>query len=87
MLKFLSYIFILPVWIYQKIVSPLFPNSCRFNPTCSVYTIQALKLRGPFIGLWLSFKRIVKCHPWGGSGYDPVPESEHGKRKLKEKDA
>jgi putative membrane protein insertion efficiency factor len=85
MFKLLSYIFILPVWGYQKIISPLFPSSCRFDPTCSVYTIQALKSRGPFIGLWLSFKRILKCNPWGKSGYDPVPEPEI--RNLKDQDA
>ncbi|MCZ7615923.1 MAG: membrane protein insertion efficiency factor YidD [Ignavibacteriaceae bacterium] len=59
--------------IYQLIISPLFPPSCRFTPTCSHYTIEALRKYGIIKGSWLGFKRIIKCHPWGGSGYDPVP--------------
>tara|TARA_B100001964_G_C13733229_1_gene379731 strand:- start:158 stop:421 length:264 start_codon:yes stop_codon:yes gene_type:complete len=87
MLKLLSYIFIFPVWGYQKLISPLFPNACRFDPTCSVYAIEAIKIRGPFTGLWLSFKRIIKCHPWGSSGYDPVPGHKQGDKKINDKDA
>ncbi len=84
MFKILGYIFILPIWIYQKLISPLFPSSCRFDPTCSVYAIEAIKIRGPFIGLWLSIKRISKCHPWGRSGYDPVPNQKQCCSKLKD---
>lgn len=73
----LKYLFSLPliglVKFYQKCISPLKPASCRFSPTCSQYALEALKKYGPFKGLWLSIKRILKCHPWGGSGYDPVP--------------
>jgi hypothetical protein len=72
MLRLLGYFLLVPIWIYQKVLSPLFPSSCRFNPTCSVYAEQAIKTKGPFIGFWLAVKRIAKCHPWGGSGYDPV---------------
>jgi len=59
--------------IYQLLISPLFPPSCRFTPTCSHYTLDALKKYGILKGGWLSFRRIIRCHPWGGSGYDPVP--------------
>jgi len=64
---------LLPIWIYQKAISPYTPPSCRFTPTCSEYARQALLKYGPFKGLWLAIKRIARCHPWGGSGYDPVP--------------
>ena len=84
MFKILGYIFILPIWIYQKLISPLFSNTCRFEPTCSVYAIEAIKIRGPIIGLWLSIKRISKCHPWGGTGYDPVPDQKQCCSKLKD---
>ena len=64
---------LLPIWLYQKVISPYTPPSCRFTPTCSEYAKQALKKHGPIKGLWLAIKRISRCHPWGGSGYDPVP--------------
>lgn len=66
-------IFILPVLIYQYMISPFFPSSCRFTPTCSEYTKQAIIKHGIFKGTKLGAKRISKCHPWGDSGYDPVP--------------
>ncbi|NBU03282.1 MAG: membrane protein insertion efficiency factor YidD [Bacteroidetes bacterium] len=59
--------------IYQYLLSPLLPNSCRFVPTCSQYGVEALQKYGPIKGFWLTAKRILRCHPWGGSGYDPVP--------------
>ncbi|NWG27152.1 MAG: membrane protein insertion efficiency factor YidD [Ignavibacteriaceae bacterium] len=65
--------FIVVIKMYQLIISPLFPPSCRFTPTCSHYSIEALKKYGILKGSWLSFKRIIRCHPWGGSGFDPVP--------------
>lgn len=71
--KILVFILIIPVKIYQWVISPMIGPSCRYTPTCSVYSIQALKKHGPFKGLWLAIKRIVSCNPWGGSGYDPVP--------------
>lgn len=73
LLKILSYPFILLIRIYQKIISPLIGPKCRFTPTCSNYAVEALKKYGVFKGSWLAVKRIAKCHPWGGSGYDPVP--------------
>ena len=66
-------ILILPVRFYQKFISPLTPPSCRFTPTCSQYAVEALRKHGPVNGLWLAIRRILRCHPWGGSGYDPVP--------------
>ena len=66
-------ILILPVRFYQLAISPMLPPSCRYVPTCSQYTIEALRQDGPVKGLWLAVKRILRCHPWGGSGYDPVP--------------
>ena len=59
--------------IYQIIISPLFGGNCRFYPTCSNYSIEALKEYGFFIGLKLIFLRLIKCHPWGGSGIDMLP--------------
>ena len=64
---------ILLIKIYQLLISPLFPPSCRFTPTCSEYTLEALKKYGILKGGWLGFRRIIRCHPWGSSGYDPVP--------------
>ncbi|MEZ7884682.1 MAG: membrane protein insertion efficiency factor YidD [Bacteroidales bacterium] len=64
---------ILLIKFYQYGISPLKPPSCRFTPTCSHYSIEALKKHGPIKGLYLSIRRILRCHPWGGSGYDPVP--------------
>ncbi|MGC6437393.1 MAG: membrane protein insertion efficiency factor YidD [Flavobacteriaceae bacterium] len=58
---------------YQKFISPLFPAKCRFQPTCSHYCIEALQTHGLIKGGLLGLKRILSCHPWGGSGYDPVP--------------
>ncbi len=69
--------FVLLVRIYQGGISPLIPSSCRFSPTCSHYTLEALKTHGLFKGGWLSIKRISKCHPWGGDGYDPVPPKDN----------
>ncbi|MBR5885973.1 MAG: membrane protein insertion efficiency factor YidD [Alistipes sp.] len=61
------------VRFYQLCISPLKPATCRFTPTCSSYALQALQKYGPIKGSWLALKRILRCHPWGGSGYDPVP--------------
>jgi putative membrane protein insertion efficiency factor len=71
--NFFVFLLILPVKIYKIIISPLLPPSCRYTPTCSTYAIEALKKHGPIKGLYLAAKRILSCHPWGGSGYDPVP--------------
>ncbi|MCF8225285.1 MAG: membrane protein insertion efficiency factor YidD [Bacteroidales bacterium] len=71
--KGLSALLILPVKIYQWVISPMLPGTCRYEPTCSQYAIEALKTHGPIKGLFLGTKRILSCHPWGGHGYDPVP--------------
>ena len=71
--KLLSFPFIVLVRFYQICISPLKPATCRFTPTCSAYAIEALRKYGPIKGIWLAAKRIIRCHPWGGSGYDPVP--------------
>lgn len=73
MKKLLSSLLILPIRFYQLCISPLLPPVCRFTPTCSQYAIEALRKHGPFRGSWLALRRILRCHPWGGSGYDPVP--------------
>lgn len=67
------FVLCVPVWFYRACISPLLPPSCRYTPTCSQYALQALRKHGPVRGLWLAVRRILRCHPWGGSGYDPVP--------------
>ena len=71
--KKLKAVVILLIEIYQKAVSPWTPASCRYNPTCSSYSIDAFQKHGLWKGFVLTIKRIGSCHPWGGSGYDPVP--------------
>lgn len=63
----------LPIHFYRVAISPLLPPACRYTPTCSAYALEALRRHGPLRGTWLAIKRIMRCHPWGGSGYDPVP--------------
>lgn len=63
----------LAVRFYQLCISPMLGPSCRFTPTCSQYAVEALRRHGPLRGTLLTLKRILRCHPWGGSGYDPVP--------------
>ena len=61
------------VRMYQAAISPLIPGACRYKPTCSNYALAALESHGPWKGSWLALKRISRCHPFGGHGYDPVP--------------
>jgi len=79
MRKILNTIVLIPVRLYQWIISPLFPASCRHTPTCSNYTVEAVNEWGPIKGIWLGIKRLSKCHPWGTSGYDPVPKKDQSK--------
>ncbi|MEX0609891.1 MAG: membrane protein insertion efficiency factor YidD [Balneolaceae bacterium] len=62
------------VRFYQLAISPWLGRTCRYSPTCSTYMIKAIKEWGPAKGFWLGIKRIGRCHPWGGDGYDPVPK-------------
>ncbi|MBP3254583.1 MAG: membrane protein insertion efficiency factor YidD [Bacteroidales bacterium] len=71
--KAINFVLILLIRFYQTAVSPHTPAACRFTPTCSQYALEALRKYGPFKGLFLAVKRIIRCNPWGGSGYDPVP--------------
>lgn len=72
----MKYLFIGLVRFYQYTISPLTGPSCRHQPTCSQYTLEALREWGAFKGLWLGLKRISKCHPWGTHGHDPVPKKK-----------
>jgi len=67
---------ILLIRIYQATISPLLPPACRYTPSCSQYAVEALKEWGPVHGGWLALRRILRCHPWGGHGPDPVPPRE-----------
>lgn len=71
--KIISYFLIGLIRFYQGAISPYLPSSCRYTPTCSHYGVEALKKHGPLKGGWFTLKRIASCHPWGGSGHDPVP--------------
>ena len=71
--RILALPFILLIRFYQNCISPLTPPSCRYTPTCSQYGLEALRKYGIVKGGWLTLKRVMRCHPWGGSGYDPVP--------------
>ncbi|MEJ6546978.1 MAG: membrane protein insertion efficiency factor YidD [Flavobacteriaceae bacterium] len=64
---------VLLIRIYQTLISPLTPPSCRYTPTCSTYSLEALRKYGIIKGAWLATKRILSCNPWGGHGHDPVP--------------
>lgn len=70
----LKKIYILPIRFYQASISPLLGAHCRHAPSCSQYTIEAIQEWGIIKGTWLGIKRIARCHPWGTSGYDPVPK-------------
>ena len=69
----IQWIFLALIAFYRTCISPLTPPACRYTPTCSQYAKEAIIKYGPFKGGWLALKRILRCHPWGGSGYDPVP--------------
>lgn len=78
--RWLSKILTALVQFYKKFISPLTPASCRYQPTCSSYMLEAIEIHGAIKGFWLGIKRIASCHPWGGSGYDPVPGKSDSKK-------
>jgi putative membrane protein insertion efficiency factor len=82
-MKMLNTFFIGLVRVYQVAISPWLGANCRFTPTCSAYTIEAIREWGAFKGTWLGIKRMSKCHPWGSHGYDPIPRKEIEKEKEK----
>ncbi|MDR2057231.1 MAG: membrane protein insertion efficiency factor YidD [Dysgonamonadaceae bacterium] len=67
------FIVLLPIYFYKLCISPWLPASCRYSPTCSEYALQSIKKYGPLKGGWLAIKRILRCRPYGGHGFDPVP--------------
>jgi putative membrane protein insertion efficiency factor len=69
----MKYIFIFLIRCYQVALSPWLPRACRFHPTCSQYTLEVIQKHGVLKGFYLGAKRILRCHPWGGGGYDPAP--------------
>jgi putative membrane protein insertion efficiency factor len=79
--KFLVALLSAPIRFYRAVISPLMPPACRFEPSCSVYALEALRVHGPVKGLWLTARRLSRCHPisWlgGSSGFDPVPHPKH----------
>ena len=69
----MKYVVLSVIWVYQKTLSPLLPTSCRFHPSCSHYSQEAVEKYGALKGIWLGVKRLGRCRPMGGQGYDPVP--------------
>ncbi|MEM7204619.1 MAG: membrane protein insertion efficiency factor YidD [Planctomycetota bacterium] len=69
----IRYVLMAPLWLYRRVVSPLKPACCRFRPTCSEYALEALRRHGSCRGAWLTLRRVLRCHPFGGYGFDPVP--------------
>ncbi len=84
MKKLLGSFFILLIRVYQGAISPYLMPACRYSPSCSAYGVEAIRIHGPFKGGWMALKRISRCHPWGGSGYDPVPGSNDEGKGTKE---
>lgn len=71
--RLLTRLLIAPVRFYKRFISPMLPQACRYTPTCSVYMVEAIEVHGPLRGTWLGTRRLCRCHPWGGQGWDPVP--------------
>ena len=80
-----SHFLIVPIFIYRWFISPILPVTCRYQPTCSAYAIDAIKSHGPLQGTALAVKRIASCHPWGGHGFDPVPDALESDKNEKKK--
>ena len=74
--KFVSAFFICFIKVYQKAIAPFFMSPCRHVPSCSHYSLEAIRQHGSLKGIWLTLKRLAHCHPWGTCGFDPVPEKE-----------
>ncbi len=70
-----------PIHAYRWLISPWLPAQCRFRPTCSAFALEAIDTHGVWRGGWLAAKRLARCHPWGGSGYDPVPPEHKAHRR------
>ena len=70
----IAFLISLPIRAYRVIFSPWVGHNCRYQPTCSAYALEALEKRGALVGVYLIVRRLLKCHPWGGQGYDPVPK-------------
>jgi uncharacterized protein len=75
-MQLIKQLFIFPIRVYQKTISPLLGNNCRYNPTCSHYMVESIEEWGIIKGFYLGLKRIGRCHPWGGMGIDPVPKKK-----------
>jgi putative membrane protein insertion efficiency factor len=75
-MKPISFLISLTIRAYRAIFSPWVGHNCRYQPTCSAYALEALEKRGAIVGVFLIVKRLLKCHPWGGQGYDPVPDEK-----------
>ena len=85
-MKMLKFLLIKLLKFYKKGISPFLPCACRFQPTCSEYMVEAIEKHGVIKGFYLGIRRIFKCHPWGGSGYDPVPDNLNKKTQHKGSD-
>ncbi|MEM7076352.1 MAG: membrane protein insertion efficiency factor YidD [Pseudomonadota bacterium] len=75
-----AWLLVLPIRGYRRFLSPWLRHSCRFQPTCSSYAVEALEKHGPVRGLWLTARHLARCHPWGPSGYDPVSPLDRSRR-------
>lgn len=73
-MNFGAFLISLPIRFYRMVISPLIGSNCRYMPTCSTYAMEALRKHGAIKGTWLAARRVARCHPWGGSGVDNVPD-------------